>query len=951
MSSHHRPLLFTNLRKALGSLYNIPGCQHIPHHEAHEFLIQLQSRNVRRKIQSAHQRHCDQNGGGAFAPPTDVQLGSSWLAALTLLCEYQNHAPVYTEIERLFAVQSLLHRLRRVKLVEAVDLEMEVSDFAHMNAQNVQAPYLSYIGTINPHLEVVLSTTEQHDEEHIKGEMTVLTLAGLLYLESCATRIRTPLLQTLAHAVVTATFRIYCLNSSASLVNLLHKVVQTVSQKLPANLPASVFTMMLCLSVLPDAILGHPGGARGRLSADGRYFRQLGSELRDSKPLEEILHSFANTPQASVLILDLLSNWASLLPLSMTLLQSILPVLQMQLQSEQGQSNALQLLLNIYEGAAWSMDQVLSSLIGLSDTKFDYRSKKKTSRAKKRHQEVVAKNSNDALIENAQKELIHRGNVACVVTAHCWEALDGHVNAALAQAGSQAQIEGEGPIGVISACANACLPHVLKHPSTANGLLLVQHISEGLKHMCASSNRSVRMLALEPLYTLHTTMLDVVRERGGLQSNLETVVVEALYVCSMGLAGSCGYPLGYFDKLDLISDHDLEVERNDIRDLLRSVGGSGEGGSTVNTGSTRRPPQISVSLLHRLVQSCSDATGSATIHRTTLSETAIHAFSSLAKPINHLAKCCQHYSPTGLEYQILQMALKVLSESNQLVVKMFRDTPQDANVTVLLPISRIVNIANASLSPFLSAIASANDQQWSSMLSDVLTNIVQGSIFSLEQIPELSAPSVVPPSMYNIRGTMRLPGGEDHVGCLSLMRATSEGEPLVHFLVKAISPCLSRLAKLHHTLKKLEVDRGMLVFHGSGVCPQTRRILVGTLCLLEKSSNGLLGASTILSELFHGPIGSILALKDRRSFGEAELYNIVESVLDLASFAPEMVASLFASPSDRSYSLCLEVLTNVCVSGYQRYATSSEAALQVSCDPLSLNRSTFILKALSKTLS
>ena len=39
----------------------------------------------------------------------------------------------------------------------------------------------------------------------------------------------------------------------------------------------------------------------------------------------------------------------------------------------------------------------------------------------------------------------------------------------------------------------------------------------------------------------------------------------------MALATSCGYPANYFEDLSVDNDEELENERNDVRDVLRSV--------------------------------------------------------------------------------------------------------------------------------------------------------------------------------------------------------------------------------------------------------------------------------------------------------------------------------------------------------------------------------------------
>lgn len=105
----------------------------------------------------------------------------------------------------------------------------------------------------------------------------------------------------------------------------------------------------------------------------------------------------------------------------------------------------------------------------------------------------------------------------------------------------------------------------------------------------------------------------------------------------MGLASTCGYPAVYFDDLAANSDEDLEIERNDVRDLLRAVAGSGESGSTFSPLSSGAPPiGATLKLLLRLLQACEHSILSSRQHHQLFEETVIHAFSALGKVDTHL---------------------------------------------------------------------------------------------------------------------------------------------------------------------------------------------------------------------------------------------------------------------------------------------------------------------------
>ena len=184
IQQHQFPILLPSLRTALSCLYDLSSYNHnngtqiasssssqfinatnsssiTREEEANLFLIQFQNRNVRRNIeammtsqskqqQDSHMVHkisearCneddeDDDGEGEeefFAntnndTPTSANknnavrmnshCGSSWLACVVLLCCTPDAHPT----ERLFAAQTILHRMRKMDLLDAVDMELE----------------------------------------------------------------------------------------------------------------------------------------------------------------------------------------------------------------------------------------------------------------------------------------------------------------------------------------------------------------------------------------------------------------------------------------------------------------------------------------------------------------------------------------------------------------------------------------------------------------------------------------------------------------------------------------------------------------------------------------------------------------------------------------------------------------------------------------------------------
>jgi hypothetical protein len=104
----------------------------------------------------------------------------------------------------------------------------------------------------------------------------------------------------------------------------------------------------------------------------------------------------------------------------------------------------------------------------------------------------------------------------------------------------------------------------------------------------------------------------------------------------MRLAARCGYPVGYFHNLDMDSDEDLEIERNDVRDLLRGlVGAPALAHSSSGTQSGNQSPThdirnlLSLKLLVRLLVECEQGLLATHDSRVVFEEVVAHAFSSL----------------------------------------------------------------------------------------------------------------------------------------------------------------------------------------------------------------------------------------------------------------------------------------------------------------------------------
>jgi hypothetical protein len=206
-------------------------------------------------------------------------------------------------------------------------------------------------------------------------------------------------------------------------------------------------------------------------------------------------------------------------------------------------------------------------------------------------------------------------------------------------------------------------------------------------------------------------------------------------------------------------------------------------------------------------------------------------------------------------------------------------------------------------------------------LDTLLELILHTSMISLERLPELTAPSILPHSSYDIRGTMRGPGGEDHVGCLAIMRLVSESTSLTERVTKVIDAYADRMETLYFHFKELDLKRGAGIHRGIGVAPQTRRILLGTICRLISKLQGVI--NKISQSTMHE-----ISLYCSAPLGAVGLYRLTELTLDLAAFPAKYVTAFLSGASGDFAQKCFEGLTHICLAGYDTFAASNDLSVE-----------------------
>jgi hypothetical protein len=358
---------------------------------------------------------------------------------------------------------------------------------------------------------------------------------------------------------------------------------------------------------------------------------------------------------------------------------------------------------------------------------------------------------------------------------------------------------------------------------------------------------------------------------------------------------------------------------------------------------------VTEQILHKMLSACAESIQSQAVPP----ETAVHALSALAKPLNSLARSLAATrtsvsngsgTPETTSQSVLEtlaLALKCVLWTAESIVQAFQQQQHPTMpIRVLLPLSRTLNMAVASFAPMFSALCSVDELR--EAVSQVLTVSVQVAILSLRHIPELAGQSIKEKSLYDIRGTMRGPGGEDHVGSLALMRLVFESDLLALAVAHAAVPHVAQLCEVYQYLKISESERGEATLLGAAtttsICttPKSRRILLSALSRLELVAQGTLGASTMLTDMFHTAIASVCALNPQQHERGIELYyySLCETVFDIAAFSSSIVRSLFEQAGDMLCTQCLQRLTSAVLDGYKTAAATqcepNDTILQVS---------------------
>ena len=928
MSQEHTvPQLYQLVRSALSIVYGSSphgGVTDRAHHkEAHDFLVGFQKASSRRGKQS------------------EILLGgSTYLTCLYILGEDVSGNANIQDYERIFVAQTIVSRLRSMNsLEEAMDLEKEPQNKMHyiwnqlrqsLHAQNIQ-------GLIS----IYNKNKRTDNSSYGLTSMHMFVSLALSYASEIFPSNSSIMLDLLSSAVALVTVRLKYSDDVSSLQDippLVEIVTQCISimsnyvLSIPSNQTDDLKTACskCCCSMLgaiPDEVCDSIGST-SRLSMDPRFHSLAITELRSGESglnlfttsIKNYLTIINNQAQlSSKLHASLLlscEKWARTVPLTSQFLDDILPLALLYVSTDN--RNWEQIDFQIYslaKEASFCFLNAICDSASISPAELGVMLKIPNMGKRLKKQRKIA-GTRESII--ASDDILHNEckimkEIVCLVAFQTLPQLT--------------QIADHSYSSLISAFAQICLPFLLSSKFCMTVVpyiereLLLQYILNSLCLMCQSDDRDIRSLAFEPLLAICDVANDI-------DSSLGESLFISVSKCGLQLMSSCMYPECYFDNFTLDSDHDLEVERNNVRDVVRSLGCLSPLILRYLVSSCHNNPRVTITL--------SDSKETYNLP----SENVMHTISALAKPLNRLTNNNDQIDEEMSS--ILIQALDLVGSCSKTLSAIFRRGQYHRLKKVMFPVSRLCCMAVASYSPFLSSICKISNanilphlKQLRDCFEENFRYCVDQSLMSLRYIPEYAAQSSLGDTQYDIRGAMCGPGGEDHVGCLVLMRLVDEGESLSTYLASIDSssfPIFNLILAILDELKRSEVNRGLNSAEHEITTPMTRRIILRSLSkLVLKKQSG----EEYLASLFQSSLNILSSFSFDDVCSSEDIFRLCEEVFDLSffgSYSSNLFSSEFLS-MHKVASLALQNVIKIVKQGYQTISVHnlSDESIQVCC--------------------
>jgi len=806
------------------------------------------------------------------------------------------------------------------------------------------------------------------DEEILKGNVSVIFIACLILIQNsnveethtvtCSELCHDPITSTLSAAISIFVLRLRCamIYGAQNMLNdCNYNIVQVVVESLeryrayfdihPAN-----FAICVCssLAMIPDAIFGSAGGARGSLSLNPHFVRRCYKELNDKRQgmdlviqsfhgLSSLRMSWIGSVELSIKVdyhlLAVCERWAAIFTLPFEFVEMTAPLIERYIDATIKTRNSnlavqqmgYHYLIRLFEGACMVPEDIHNMYLGLSSEQLDSSDQdtqkrqysKSKHRFKGRVESISTQDSGGDMLSQAGKEAFERGDVACRSSLALWNIIFKSVYSNLESLNDMDSIDGEGDIGCLLMCCSACVPFIIEFAFESKYRELLERLLCSTSKFCCSSSRYIRSQSMDIIERIYSALVT----RTKMTTNhaipeFEQSISFVLCECCIQLASKCSYPLEYFACMTEESDEELENERNDVRDLLRSICDV-EG---------CYPSRLSLLILQNILGFCQKSLNETSIEK---SETTVHIFSSLAKPINWISSSL--YSTGNISsYEVVSLTIHIFHKFCGDLLVFLSSSSQCLRAFSVI---RLLSLAIASFSPTLDCVGKyltqcSDNRESLVQFYETLGLIVTVTIASLQNIPELfgdNSQSIV--THLNIRGAMRAPGGEDHVSCIALLRLSSESDNLAANWLDAgakmqqisTENLLLTLIQVHDDLKLAEMQRGYGIDYGSGVTPKTRRILLNIISQLVFRLHGKITISKSTASrvdgLFQKNYEYIVQIYGSQDSSIIEkMFHVCEATFDLASYPSDLIYSSLCPSSPHLHGYCC--IIQLALSGY-----------------------------------
>ena len=464
--------------------------------------------------------------------------GSTFLACLYLVTQSlnnnnnnnNNNANNIKEYEVVFACQSMVSRLNKFQLEDAIDTVKEEALWCHFSG-------------------ISSSTTCEYNRKtsnNTDSAMRVLRiLAKLLCVYSNQIGATGVVTSLLSRAMVLTALRIcYSINNNNNVnqhSNHQHEHNNILSLLTQSMLDTnnSMNAMTAVLTALPETII-----TTNTLSMERALHSRAILELRSDATMTSLMDVLQRCGLSHEAILAVFSAWVRCIPLSGVFVEFVVSVIVHVLSSADVSSvRVYDFLSSLAEGAGITVDNLAVQL----------RLPNAGKRIKKRKNKKKNNNNSNVDFDTLNSECMTRQHTCCLIANLAIPHMLSHLEAALQHTQQQDTVADV----VLCHCALAevILPYILQHSTNGQLANLFKITTQGLQFICKSSSTKVRALVLEPLLKI-TVGNDCATNLAGVHD------------CAMELAVGCAYGVGYFERLDVDSDFDLEVERNDVVSII-----------------------------------------------------------------------------------------------------------------------------------------------------------------------------------------------------------------------------------------------------------------------------------------------------------------------------------------------------------------------------------------------